>query len=130
MWLLLIYEVSTTTVKAMGRKASGYLRRWLRVPLSITSIGLYSNFTKIRIPVPSQGSKMPPGDDVMGLSRGQDCQSRDPEKKRKKVVSKNIRGPSRVILTRHHWNHKHWATRRWNVTFPAEFKSISSYGLG
>lgn len=97
MWLLLIYELSTTTVKAMERKASGYLRRWLRVPLSITSIGLYSNFTKIRIPVPSQGSKMPPGDDFMRLSRGQDCQSRDPEKKRKKVVSKNISGQSREL---------------------------------
>lgn len=39
MWLLLIHEVSTTTIKAMKRKVSG-----LRVPLSITSIGLAYQF--------------------------------------------------------------------------------------
>lgn len=69
MWLLLVYDVSTTTVKAMESKESGYLRRWLRVPLSITWIGLYSNSTKVRKPVPSQGSKMPPGDDFLEHSR-------------------------------------------------------------
>ena len=31
------------TVEAMERKVSRYLRRWLRVPSSFTSIGLYSN---------------------------------------------------------------------------------------
>lgn len=87
MWLLLVYDVSTTTAKAMESKESGYLRRWLRVPLSITWIGLYSNSTKVRKPVPSQGSKMPPGDDFLEHSRCLDCQSRDPGKDRKKVAS-------------------------------------------
>lgn len=69
MWLLLVYEVSTTTVNAMESKESGYLRKGLRVALSITWIGLYSNSTKIRKPVFSQGSKMPPGDDFLEHSR-------------------------------------------------------------
>ena len=29
MWLILIYEIATTTVEAMEFKVSGYLRRWL-----------------------------------------------------------------------------------------------------
>lgn len=65
MWLLLIHEVSTTTIKAIKRKVSG-----LRVPLSITSIGL-------AYAVPSQGSKMLYGTQRMtvlpeqGSSKGQ-----------------------------------------------------------
>lgn len=59
-------------------------------------------------------------------------------KNRNKMVSKNISGQSKeyAALTRNHWNHKHWALRRGNVTFSARVKSISSmrrekhYGLG
>ena len=36
MWLLLIYDIATTTIEAMESKVSGYLRRWLGVPLSFT----------------------------------------------------------------------------------------------
>ena len=53
MWLLLIYEIATTTVEAMERKVSGYLRRWLAVPPSFTSIGLYSNSIQLSLPVSS-----------------------------------------------------------------------------
>ena len=42
-WLFLIDEIATTTVEAMEREVSRYLRRWLGVPSSFTSIGLYSN---------------------------------------------------------------------------------------
>ena len=52
MWLLLIYEIATTTVEAMERKVSGYLRRWLGVP-PFTSIGLYSISIQLRSPVSS-----------------------------------------------------------------------------
>ena len=53
MWLLLIYEIATITVEAMERKVSGYLRRWLGVPPSFTSIGLYSNSIELSLPVSS-----------------------------------------------------------------------------
>ena len=39
------------TVEAMERKVSGYLRRWLGVPPSFTSIGLYSNSIELSLPV-------------------------------------------------------------------------------
>lgn len=48
----------------------------------------------------------------------------------------NISGPGReyALLTRHHWKHKPWTTRRGDVTFPAVVKSISNretlYGSG
>lgn len=43
---------------------------------------------------------------------------------RKRVVSKNISGPSRghALLTKHHWKHKIWTTKRGNVTFQAVVK--------
>ena len=37
----------------MERKVSGYLRRWLGVPPSFTSIGLYSNSIQLSLPVSS-----------------------------------------------------------------------------
>lgn len=46
MWLLLIYEVASTTVEAMEKKVGGYLRRWFGVPPLFTSIGLYDNSTR------------------------------------------------------------------------------------
>ena len=51
MWLLLKYEIATITVEAIERKVSGYLRRWLGVPPSFTSIGLYSNSIELSLPV-------------------------------------------------------------------------------
>ena len=51
MWLLLKYEIATITVEAIERKVSGYLRRWLGVPPSFTSIGLYSNTIELSLPV-------------------------------------------------------------------------------
>ena len=53
MWFLLIYEIATTTVEVMERKVGGYLRRWLGVPPSFTSIGLDSNSIQQSLPVTS-----------------------------------------------------------------------------
>ena len=53
MWLLLKYEIATITVEAIERKVSGYLRRWLGVPPSFTSIGLYSNSIQLNLPISS-----------------------------------------------------------------------------
>lgn len=83
-----------------------------------------------------QGYEMPSGNAAKRLSRLRGCQSSGPNKNRKKLVSKNISGPGReyALLTRHHWKHKPWTTRRGDVTFPAVVKSISNrealYGSG
>ncbi|CAC5382861.1 unnamed protein product [Mytilus coruscus] len=41
-WLLVIYEMTATTVEAIERKIISHLRRWLGVPPSFIAIGLYS----------------------------------------------------------------------------------------
>ncbi|KAK0135439.1 Retrovirus-related Pol polyprotein from type-1 retrotransposable element R2 [Merluccius polli] len=41
MWLLTIYEVPITSVEGLERKFNKHLRRWLGIPPSFTSVGLY-----------------------------------------------------------------------------------------
>lgn len=53
LWSLLVYEVPVSTVKGLERKISTYLRRWLGVPTSFCSIGLYSTGSKLQLPVTS-----------------------------------------------------------------------------
>ena len=40
LWPLMLYEVAITTVEGMERKISGYLRRWLGLPKSLSSLAL------------------------------------------------------------------------------------------
>lgn len=53
LWPLLIYEVPITVVEGFERKVSSYLRRWFGVPHSLSSIGLYGNSNKLRLPFSS-----------------------------------------------------------------------------
>lgn len=53
LWPLLMYEVPATTVESLERKMSQYLRRWLGVPRTFTSIGLYSTGCKMQLPLTS-----------------------------------------------------------------------------
>ncbi|CAC5418540.1 unnamed protein product [Mytilus coruscus] len=49
-WLLMIYEMTATTVE---RKINSHLRRWLGVPPSFTAIGLYSRSSQLQLPLTS-----------------------------------------------------------------------------
>lgn len=53
LWPLLVYEVTLSTVEALERKVSGYLRRWLGLPRSLCSAALYGNTTKLQLPFSS-----------------------------------------------------------------------------
>ncbi|KAI2644044.1 Peptide chain release factor 1 [Labeo rohita] len=53
LWPLLVYEVPVSTVEGLERKINTYLRRWLVVPRSFCSIGLYSTGSKLQLPVTS-----------------------------------------------------------------------------
>ncbi|XP_069114421.1 uncharacterized protein [Argopecten irradians] len=53
LWPLLVYEVPLTSVEAMERMISGHLRRWLNIPRSFSSVGLYSSGTKLQLPLKS-----------------------------------------------------------------------------
>jgi len=48
-----LYEVPLTTVEALERRINTFLRRWLSVPKSLSSIGLYSSGSKLKLPVTS-----------------------------------------------------------------------------
>lgn len=73
MLMLLLHEVATTTVEVMKRKMSGFLRRWLWVQPSFTSTGLYSNSIMHTSFLGGGRIRMPAGDDIKKLGRGQDC---------------------------------------------------------
>ena len=53
LWPLLIYEFPITTVENLERMFNKYLRRWLGVPNSFSSIGLYSSSSKLQLPISS-----------------------------------------------------------------------------
>ena len=53
LWPLLVYDVPLTTVEGFERKVSGYLRRWLGLPRSLSSIALYGCENKLRLPFSS-----------------------------------------------------------------------------
>ncbi|XP_076860736.1 uncharacterized protein LOC143513938 [Brachyhypopomus gauderio] len=50
LWPLLVYEVPTTMVEGFERNISQYLRRWLGLPKSLSSIALYGNSNKLQLP--------------------------------------------------------------------------------
>ncbi len=49
----MIYEVPVNTVENFGRKISSFLRRWLGLPRSFSSIALYGHNTKLQLPLSS-----------------------------------------------------------------------------
>ncbi|XP_076833410.1 olfactory receptor 2AT4-like [Brachyhypopomus gauderio] len=50
LWPLLIYKVPMTVIEGLEQKVSSYLRRWLGLPRSLSSIGLYGSTNKLRLP--------------------------------------------------------------------------------
>jgi hypothetical protein len=52
-WPLMLYEISCTAVEALERTVSRHLRKWLGVPPSFTSIGLYGRSNKLQVPLTS-----------------------------------------------------------------------------
>ncbi|XP_052093724.1 uncharacterized protein LOC127729844 [Mytilus californianus] len=48
LWPLLVYEFPVSKVEVLERKISASLRRWLGVPRSFSSVGLYSTGTKLQ----------------------------------------------------------------------------------
>lgn len=53
LWLLLMYEVPLTTVEALERRISTFLRRWLSVPKCFSSVSIYSSGSKLQLPLTS-----------------------------------------------------------------------------
>ncbi|XP_052260998.1 uncharacterized protein LOC127865149 [Dreissena polymorpha] len=53
LWLLLVYSVPLSTVEAMERTINSFLGRWMGVPKSFNSHGLYCTGSKLQIPLKS-----------------------------------------------------------------------------
>ena len=48
-----IYEVSLSRIKKMESLINKFLKKWLGVPKSLTSMTLYSSSTKLKLPTKS-----------------------------------------------------------------------------
>ena len=53
MWPLMLYEVPTSTVESLEHLISRHLRRWLGVPPSFSSVGLYGKSNQLQLPISS-----------------------------------------------------------------------------
>ena len=48
-WSFLLYDISITTVENMKRQCNKFLRKWLGVPPSFSTVNLYSTSAKLRL---------------------------------------------------------------------------------
>jgi len=53
LWLLLVYKVSISTVGGFERRVSRFLQKWLGLPQSLSSIALYGQENKLKLPISS-----------------------------------------------------------------------------
>ncbi|XP_056097411.1 uncharacterized protein LOC130076370 [Rhinichthys klamathensis goyatoka] len=53
LWPLLVYEVPISTVESFEMRISRFLRRWLGLPRSLSSIALYGQNNKLKLPMSS-----------------------------------------------------------------------------
>ena len=53
LWLLLIYDICTSTVEGLESLSSKFLRRWLGVPPGFSNVGLYGKANKLALPLRS-----------------------------------------------------------------------------
>ncbi|XP_067296477.1 uncharacterized protein [Pseudorasbora parva] len=51
LWPLLVYEVPISTVEVLEKSISQFLRKWLGLPRSLSSIALYGHSTKLHLPL-------------------------------------------------------------------------------
>ncbi|XP_061733213.1 uncharacterized protein LOC133536595 [Nerophis ophidion] len=53
LWPLMVYEVPISTVEGFEMRVSRFLRRWLGLPRSLSSIALYGHNNKLKLPISS-----------------------------------------------------------------------------
>ncbi|KAJ8014697.1 hypothetical protein DPEC_G00018340 [Dallia pectoralis] len=51
LWPLLIYDVPISTIEGFERRVRRFLRRWLGLPRSLSSIALYGQNNKLKLPI-------------------------------------------------------------------------------
>ncbi len=75
LWPLLVYAVPMTTVESLERKISGFLRKWLGLPSSLTSAALYgtSNILKLCFSGPMEEFKVICTREALKYRDSRDC---------------------------------------------------------
>ncbi|VDI80803.1 Hypothetical predicted protein [Mytilus galloprovincialis] len=68
----ILYEITSTTVEELERIINGHLRKWLEVPRSFTTVGLYSRTAKVQFPLTSIVEKLSKTRLVMTLKESRD----------------------------------------------------------
>lgn len=53
LWPLLVYEIPLTEVEKMERLTNGFIKKWLGIPKSFSSVGLFSQTCKLQLPLKS-----------------------------------------------------------------------------
>ena len=53
LWLFIVYEFPMTAVDGIERKTNKHLRRWLGIPPSFSSVGLYIQSGQLQLPLSS-----------------------------------------------------------------------------
>ena len=53
LWPLLVYDIPLTDVEKMETKTNTYLKKWLGIPRSFSSVGLFSQNSKLQLPLKS-----------------------------------------------------------------------------
>lgn len=53
LWPLTIYEVPSSTVETLERTINRHLTKWFGLPLSFSSVGLYTTRGQLRLPISS-----------------------------------------------------------------------------
>jgi hypothetical protein len=73
---LLVYEFTLTTVENMERTVNRYVKRWLGIPKSFSSVGWYSTSCKLQLPLSSlvDSYKVTKARQVMMLKDSEDQQ--------------------------------------------------------
>ena len=74
LWPLLVYDIPLTNVEKMETKTNTYLKKWLGIPRSFSSVGLFSQNSKLQLPLKSvlDQYQMTKARQVMILENSQD----------------------------------------------------------
>ena len=108
LWPHILYEIATSTVEGFERMINRNLRRWLSVPSSFTSIGLYGRTNQLKLSMTSivEEFKVAKGRLVVTLKQSNNDLIRKAGTEMK-VVSKpsSLPGRKQATTQRHRRNH-------------------------
>ena len=73
-WPILMYDIPLTRMEQLERLLNRYIRKWLGVPRSFSSVGIYSKCSKLKLPITAvtEEFKVIKAREVMSIRDSQD----------------------------------------------------------